>query len=190
MTTTTSKKRDTTRMLCEGAIMVALALVLGLTSKVFELPRGGSISLEMLPLFVFCVRWGMGSGFIACFAFSILQIFVQGAVTWGWQSIILDYILAFGVIGVAGLGHGHKYGIFWGSLLGAAARFIIHFISGITIYRIVAPTAVLGTTFDNPYLYSAVYNGSYIVADLILCLIIFALTYRPLRNYYTARDLR
>ena len=67
---------------------------------------------------------------------------------------------------------------------------MIHFISGITIYRIVAPTAVLGTTFDNPYLYSAVYNGSYIVADLILCLIIFALTYRPLRNYYTARDLR
>ena len=189
MTTTTSKKRDTTRMLCEGAIMVALALVLGLTSKVFELPQGGSISLEMLPLFVFCVRWGMGSGFIACFAFSILQIFVQGAVTWGWQSIILDYILAFGVIGVAGLGHGHKYGIFWGSLLGAAARFIIHFISGITIYRILAPTELFNATFTSPWMYSLAYNGSYVLIDTVLCLIVFGVLYRPLNRYLTGRDL-
>ena len=47
------------RMLCEGGVMIALALVLGLL-KVFELPQGGSISLEMLPLLFFCVRWGMG----------------------------------------------------------------------------------------------------------------------------------
>ena len=52
-----------------------------------------------------------------------------------------------------------------GSALGALARFLVHFISGITVYRIVAPTALLGTTFDNPYLYSAVYNGSYILVD-------------------------
>ena len=184
-----ARGRNTTRMLCEGAIMVALALVLGLTSKVFELPQGGSISLEMLPLFVFCVRWGMGSGFIACFAFSILQIFVQGAVTWGWQSIILDYILAFGVIGVAGLGHGHKYGIFWGSLLGAAARFIIHFISGITIYRILVPTEVLGTVFDDPTLYSIVYNGSYMLPNTILALVIAGLLYVPLKKFYVGADI-
>ena len=76
-------------------------LVLGLL-KVFELPQGGSVSLEMLPLLLFCVRWGMGGGLIACFAFGILQVFIQGAVSWGWQSILLDYVLAFGVIGVAG----------------------------------------------------------------------------------------
>ena len=58
------------RMLCEGGLMIALALVLGLL-KVFELPQGGSISLEMLPLLFFCVRWGMGGGFIACFAFGV-----------------------------------------------------------------------------------------------------------------------
>lgn len=91
------------RMLCEGGLMIALALVLGLL-KVFELPQGGSISLEMLPLLFFCVRWGMGGGFIACFAFGVLQVFIQGAVSWGWQSILLDYVLAFGVIGIAGLG--------------------------------------------------------------------------------------
>ena len=44
-------RTQTVRMLCEGAVMIALALVLGLL-KPFELPQGGSISLEMLPLFI------------------------------------------------------------------------------------------------------------------------------------------
>lgn len=121
MTTTSNQKSHLgVRMLCEGAIMIALSLVLGLL-KVFELPQGGSVSLEMLPLLLFCVRWGMGGGLIACFAFGILQVFIQGAVSWGWQSILLDYVLAFGVIGVAGLGKGKPGGIFWGSILGGAA---------------------------------------------------------------------
>ena len=185
----TRTRRQVTRMICEGAIMIALSLILGLL-KVFELPQGGSISLEMLPLFLFCVRWGVGSGFIACFAFGILQVFVQGAVSWGWASILLDYIVAFGVIGVAGFGRGHKYGIFWGSVLGGIARFIIHFISGITIYKIVAPTELFGTVFDNPVLYSVVYNGWYVVIDVVICLIIFGILYKPLNRYITGADLR
>ena len=184
-----TKTRKTTRMLCEGAIMIALSLILGLF-KVFELPQGGSISLEMLPLLLFCVRWGVGSGFIACLAFGILQVFVQGAVSWGWASILLDYVVAFAVIGVAGLGRGHKYGIFWGSVLGGVARFIVHFISGITIYKIVAPTEIFGTVFDNPALYSLVYNGSYVAIDVIICLIIFGIIYVPLKRYFTGEDLR
>ena len=183
--TTTSK---TTRMLCEGAVMIALALILGLM-KVFELPQAGSISLEMLPLLLFCVRWGVGNGFIACFAFGILQVFVQSAVSYGWASILLDYVVAFGVMGVAGLGRGRKNGIFWGSVLGGIARFIVHFISGITIYKIVAPTELFGTVFDNPVLYSIVYNGSYVGIDTVLCIIIFAVTYQPLRKYFTGEDI-
>ena len=183
---TASKK--TVRMLTEGGIMVALALVLGLL-KLYELPQGGSISLEMLPLFVFYIRWGFGYGLLACTAFGVLQVFVQGAVSYGWASILLDYILAFMPLCLCGLGKGKPGGIFWGSVLGAFGRFVIHFISGITIYRIVAPTEVLGTTFDNPYLYSAVYNGSYVLVDLILCLVIFALSYGALKRYYTAQDL-
>ena len=185
----TKTKKNTTRMLCEGAIMIALSLILGLF-KLFELPQGGSISLEMLPLLLFCVRWGVGSGFVACFAFGILQVFVQGAISWGWASILLDYIVAFGVMGVAGFGRGHKYGIFWGSVLGGVARFIIHFISGITIYKIVAPTEIFGTVFDNPVLYSIAYNGSYVAVDLIICLAVFAIVYKPLNKYLTGADLR
>lgn len=180
-------RRQTVRMLCEGAIMVALALVLGLL-KPFELPQGGSVSLEMLPLFLFIVRWGTGSSLICCFAFGILQVFVQGAVSYGWVSIILDYIVAFGVMGLGGAAKGK---IYLSSCLAAAARFIIHFISGITVYRILVPTELFNTTFTNPYLYSFAYNISYVGIDLILCLaIISAMCASPLRKYLQAEDLR
>ena len=116
------------QMLCEAGIMVALALVLGLL-KLYEFPQGGSISLEMLPLFVFCIRWGFGYGLIACTAFGVLQVFVQGAVSYGWVSILLDYIVAFMPLCLCGLGRGKPGGIFWGSALGALARFLVHFIS-------------------------------------------------------------
>ena len=157
-------RTQTVRMLCEGAVMIALALVLGLL-KPFELPQGGSISLEMLPLFLFIARWGMGSSLICCFAFGILQVFVQGAVSYGWVSIILDYIVAFGVMGLGGAAQGK---IYISSILAALARFIVHFISGITVYRIVMPTELFNTTFTNPYLYSFIYNGLYMIPEIIL----------------------
>ena len=178
-------KRQTVRMLCEGAIMIALALVLGLL-KPFELPQGGSISLEMLPLFIFIARWGMGSSLICCFAFGILQVFVQGAVGYGWVSIILDYIVAFGVMGLGGIAKGK---IYLSSVLASLARFIVHFISGVTVYRILAPTELFNTTFTNPYLYSLAYNISYVGIDLILCLVVItALMASPLKKYLKGED--
>ena len=179
-------KRQTVRMLCEGAIMIALALVLGLL-KPYELPQGGSISLEMLPLFFFIARWGVGGSLVCCFAFGVLQVFVQGAVSWGWVSIILDYIVAFGVMGLGGIAKGK---IYLSSVLAALARFIVHFISGITVYRILMPTELFNTTFTNPYLYSLVYNISYVGIDLTLCLaIIAALSATPLKKYLKGEDL-
>ena len=179
----------TTRMLTEGAILIALALILGLL-KLYEFPNGGAVSLEMLPLFLFCVRWGVGKGLLACLAFSVLQIFVQSAVGWGWVSMLLDYIVAFTVIAFAGLARGRKNGIFWGTVIGSLCRFLVHFISGITVYRIVAPTKLLGTTWDNPWLYSAVYNGTYMGIDMILCLVVFALLMKPMHQFLTGEDLR
>ena len=184
----TMTRKHTARMLAEAGILIALALVLGLL-KPYELPNGGSISLEMLPLFLFSVRWGVGPGLLACTAFGVLQPFFQPTVGYGWLSILLDYIVAPIPVGLAGLGKGKPGGIFWGSVLGTLGRFAVHFASGITIYRILAPTALLGTTFDNPYLYSAVYNGSFLGLDLILCLAVFALAYKPMHGYYLGEDL-
>lgn len=184
-----TKARLYTRMLCEGAIMVALALVLN-QLKIFRLPNGGSITLEMLPIFFFAVRWGVGPGLLAGFAFGLLQMFIDGAVAWGWQSLLLDYLVAFTPLGLAGLFKGKQWGIFAGTVLGSVVRFIVHFISGITIYAIVAPTELFNMTFTSPWMYSLAYNGSYMAIDMALCLVVFGLLYKPLKRYFLGTDIR
>lgn len=184
-----TKARLYTRMLCEGAIMVALALVLN-QLKIFRLPNGGSITLEMLPIFFYAVRWGVGPGLLAGFAFGLLQMFIDGAVAWGWQSLLLDYLVAFTPLGLAGLFKGKQWGIFAGTVLGSVVRFIVHFISGITIYAIVAPTELFNMTFTSPWMYSLAYNGSYMAIDMALCLVVFGLLYKPLKKYFLGADIR
>ena len=180
--------RTRTRMLCEGAIMVALAQILSYI-KIMELPNGGSLTPAMFPILLFAVRWGLKDGLLAGFVFGLLQLIFDGAYAWGWQSMLLDYLVAFPPLGLAGLFKGKKWGIFAGTVLGCLGRFIVHFISGITIYRIYAPTEVLGTVFDNPELYSVVYNGSYMLPNTILALAIAGLLYAPLKKFYVGEDI-
>lgn len=177
------------RMLCEGGMMIALALVLN-QLKLFRLPNGGSITLEMLPIFFFAIRWGVAPGLLVGFAFGLLQMFIDGAVAWGWQSLLLDYLVAFPPLGLAGLFRGREKGIFAGTVLGAAVRFVVHFISGITIYAIVAPTELFAITFTSPWMYSLAYNGSYMLVDTVLCLVVFGLLYKPLKKFFLGQDIR
>lgn len=181
-------KRTKTRALTEGAIMVALATALSYV-KLFELPQGGSVCIGMLPIFLYCIRWGWKDGFLASFAYGLLQLIFDGAYAWGPTSMLLDYLLAFAVLGVCGFFSGKKYGVFIGTVAGSFWRFVIHFISGVTIYRIYTPTEVFNHVFTNPYLYSLVYNGSYVAIDMALCLVIFAVLYVPLQKYITGQDL-
>ena len=172
--------RTRTRMLCEGAIMVALAQILSYI-KIMELPNGGSLTPAMFPILLFAVRWGLKDGLLAGFVFGLLQLIFDGAYAWGWQSMLLDYLVAFPPLGLAGLFKGKKWGIFAGTVLGCLGRFIVHFISGITIYRIYAPTEILGTVFDEPNLYSLAYNGSYMLPAGLL--------YAPLKKFYVGEDI-
>lgn len=176
------------RCLCEGAIMLALAMVLN-AIKIWRMPNGGSVDLSMLPVFFYCIRWGLGPGALMAFAFGLLQMFVDGAVAWGWQSMLLDYLVAFPPMALCGLFRRKEYGVFPGVVLGAFVRFIVHFISGITIYKILAPTELFNMTFTSPWMYSLVYNGSFMLVDTIACLIIFAIIYKPLNKYILAKDI-
>jgi len=167
--------------------MVAAATALSYV-KLLELPQGGSVCIGMLPIFLYCARWGCKESFLASFAYGLLQLIFDGAYAWGPTSMLLDYVLAYGVLGVACLFRKQKGGVYIGTVVGCLCRFLVHFISGITIYRIYEPTELFNTTFANPYIYSAAYNGSYMVIDLVLCLVITALLYRPLSRYFAPQE--
>ena len=176
--------------LCEGAVMVALAQVLSYL-KLLELPNGGSLTPAMFPILFFAVRWGLGKGLLAGFVFGTLQLIFDGAYAWGWQSMLLDYLVAFTPLGLAGLFKGKSWGIFPGTVLGCTVRFIVHFISGVTIYRIIEPTEILGLgVFDDAIVYSLVYNGVYMLPNMLLALVIAGVLFVPLKKYFAGQDLR
>ena len=104
-----TKSHLRTRMLCEGALMVALAQILGYL-KLAEAPNGGSITFAMFPIILFAVRWGLRPGLMAGFLFGLLQLIFDGAYAWGWQSMLLDYLVAFTPLGLAGLFRGKSWG--------------------------------------------------------------------------------
>ena len=179
------------RAICEGAIMVALAQVLSYITIFPHLPNGGSITLAALPLAIFALRFGLGKGLGACFAFGTLQLIFDGAYAWGWQSMLLDYLVAFTPLGLAGIFRGKAWGIFPGLFVGQAARFLVHFISGVTIYRIYEPTEIPGIgVFDDATLYSLVYNGCYMLPNILLSLAVAGLLFVPLKRFLSGSDLR
>ena len=182
------KPSISTRCLAEAAVLVAMAQILSYI-KLYQFPNGGSVTVATFPLILFAVRWGLKPGLLACFAYGALQLIFDGAYAWGWASMLLDYLLAFTPLGLAGLFQGRKWGIFAGAVVGCSCRFLIHFISGITVYRILVPTEVLGISFANPYLYSLAYNGSYMLANTVLALVISGALYVPLKRYILAQDL-
>ena len=181
-------KNNNLKMLAEGAVMLALALVLSFLT-LFRLPNGGSIDLAMVPILFFALRWGWKPGLLEGFLFGLLQVFVEGAVAWGWQSILLDFIVAYTPLGLAGLFKGQGKKIYLGILLGTFCRFIVHYISGVTIYAILVPTELFGVSSLNKWTYSLVYNGSYMLLDTVFCLLVFMLLYKPMYKYIQAEDL-
>ena len=190
MANNTNKSHLQIRALCEGALMVALAFVLSFV-KLWELPNGGSLTPAMFPILLFGLRWGVGRGLMAGFVFGLLQLIYDSAYAWGWQSMVLDYLLAFTPLGLSGLFRGKAWGIFPGTVVGCVCRFIIHYISGVTIYRIIEPTAVPGLgTFDNAHVYSLVYNGSYMLPNMLLALAIAGVLYVPLKKFLAGTDIR
>lgn len=187
-TTTNSHLRI--RALTEGAILVALGFVLSFV-KLYELPNGGSLTPAMFPILLYGLRWGLARGLGAGFLFGLLQLIFDGAYAWGWQSMILDYLLAFTPLGLAGLFKGKAWGIFPGTVIGCVGRFIVHYISGVTIYRIIEPTAIAGLgTFDNASVYSLVYNGSYMLPNMLLALILAGVLYVPMKKFFAGQDLK
>ena len=179
----------TLRALTEGAVFVAAAQVLSMI-KLFELPQGGSISLAMLPIFIYCARWGFGPGMLASFAFGTLHMLLSGAYAWGWQSILGDYIVAYSALGLAGLFHKQEKGFFTGAVAGSLGRFLVHYLVGVWVWGEYMPEEFFGMTMHTPWFYSLLYNLAYMIPNIVICLVAFALLYKPLGKYFRGEDLK
>ena len=186
---TPAKKSLTVRALCEGAILLAAAQALGYL-KFYELPQGGAVTLSLLPIFLYCSRWGFGPGMLVSFAFSLLQLFFDGAYAWSWQSILGDYLIGFTLLGFAGVFHSRKYGFFWGAILGSLLRFFSSYVTGATVWAEYMPDRFFGMTMTSPWIYSAIYNGFYTVLDLALVAVVGVLLWKPMGRYIRGLDLR
>lgn len=170
------------RALCECAIMLALSVVLSYI-KFFELPFDGSITLfSMLPVCLVAIKYGVKWGLGTAFCFSWFQILQGGVFGWGLtptmliSSLLLDYIVAYTVLGFAGMLRKKGY---WGMLGGITAvcamRFFVHFLAGVILWANFEQFEAFGQVIqNNPVLYSICYNGVYMLPETVLTVAVAA----------------
>ena len=178
-------KNSKIRMITEGAVSVALALALSYLKIPIGLAFGGfggSIDLVMIPLIIFAVRWGFAWGLGAGLVFGTIKYFIGSHGAISWVSIIFDYSVAYAFVGFAGLLRGKYKLLPLSALIGCAARFIIHYISGVTVYAQYMPEEFMGVTHMTPALYSLLYNGTYMLPNTILAVAICALLIGPVQK--------
>jgi thiamine transporter len=153
-----------TKIIAKGAVAVALSVILkDVLPPVIRLPQGGSVSAAgMVPLFWFSMKYGLRAGLEIGVIYGLVHMALGGYVINPVQAI-LDYPLAYAALGLSGLFR--KYPIV-GVGVGVVGRFLCHFISGIVFFAIYAPEGM------NPALYSAIYNGSYLIIEFIITSIV------------------
>lgn len=170
------------QIMTEAAMMIALATVLAYV-KLYELPFGGSITIEMVPLVLFSYRRGYKWGTLAAFTHSIIQCLVGFSnvlycSTFLMQvgCILLDYVLAFTALGTASFFFkkikNDTVRICLGTAIVGFIRFICSFLSGWIIWSAYTPEGMTS------FYYSLTYNGSYMIPNIIVGVIVMGLLTR------------
>ncbi len=146
------------KILAEMAIFTALATVLS-EIVVYVMPQGGSITLaSMVPILWLSLRRGPKVGVVTGIIYGFIQLMLLPYVIDPVQ-LLLDYPLAFGVLGLAGFFPKRPI---LGAVVGIGGRFLMHFIAGAVYWApIYAPNI-------DPIIYSSVYNGGYLLPELVI----------------------
>ncbi len=174
-----TKTNKAARILAESAIMIAFAIVLSLIN-IIKLPYGGAVTIaSMLPIAIVSYRHGTGWGLLASLVYAgIQQILGLSNLSYvtGWQSILavilLDYMIAFAVISLAGIFRkcikNQALSVITGCLFVALLRYACHVISGATVW------AGLSIPTEAALVYSFGYNATYMIPETIILLVIGA----------------
>lgn len=150
--------RLNTRAIVEAGVMIALATVLSFI-KVYQAPQGGSVTAgSMIPVLAVALRWGPRAGILTGIAYGFVQQLVEPFVVHPVQAL-LDYPVAFGMLGIAGFFQKRPL---LGVVLSIAGRFLSHVISGVVFFASFAPKGTPALT------YSLAYNGSYLIPEVLI----------------------
>ncbi len=165
-----TQKSTKVRALTEGAIMIAAATVLGYL-RIFRFPSGGSVDLALVPILVYCLRWGPKYSLLCCFVNGVLQYFLGGGIAISWQSMLLDYVVAYTLVFLCGFGAGRKLGWLWGTILGSLGRWVSLTLSGGLLWYMYMPETFLGMPMVDPWIYSMLLNGVLVVVVMAVDLV-------------------
>ena len=170
-----------TKKLTLSAMLTALAFALIMVSKLLPAPwtQGGYITIgSMVPIILVSIiidtKWGLLSGFV----FSLIQLMTDfymppATTTLSFIGVImLDYVIAFTVLGLAGyfvkLMGNKTWAIPLSGTIVTGLRYLMHVLSGLLIWGAFADT-------DCIPIYALIYNGSYMIPEMIITTVVLAL---------------
>jgi len=162
-----SAKKWNARMIAFGALAIALSFVLS-CFRLYRMPQGGSVTPgSMLPIMLFSATFGVGPGLAVGVVYGLLQYLQGGWFANVWQ-VLLDYILAFAALGLAGLARQlpKTWGLYAAMIIAALGRALSATLAGIMFWN-TAPWA------------SLVYNGTYLIPEIIICMVLAFLIAKP-----------
>lgn len=173
---------NTTKKITTSALMIALATVLMWASKLIPAPwlQGGSVTLaSMVPIIIIGIMFGTRWGLLASLAYSLIQM-MFGFYPPPTQTflnfvlvVLLDYVFAYGVLGLSGCFYAifkrFSFAMPLSGFIVTFLRYICHIVSGVLIWGVYADAG------QGVLAYSLIYNGSYMIPEIVITTIVLAL---------------
>ncbi len=177
-----SESESATQLLAEAIVFIALSAALN-SIKLYQLPYGGSVTLAgMVPVLWLSLRRGPVVGTYAGIVLGLVVMMIEPYLYYPAQ-VLLDYPIAFGALGLAGIFRKRPV---IGVGVGMLGRFISHFVSGVFFFSMYAKDWGMG-----PVTYSIAYNGSYLIPEFVVsAVIIYLLSKKKLLDFNLYPRLR
>ncbi len=170
-----TSKRWNAKAVAFAALSIALSYVLS-CFRLYRMPQGGSVTPgSMLPIMLFSAAYGVGPGVVVGVVYGALQYLQGGWFLNVWQ-FLLDYLLAYGALGLAGLAR--KLPKRWG--LYAAIVFA-------AVVRALSATLAGYMFWDTAFWASLVYNGTYLIPDTLICIVLALAVAKPVMKILQAK---
>lgn len=154
------------RTMVEVSLLVGAAVLLSFL-KLPSAAYGGSVSLDMLPIFILAFRHGGKMGMLGGALLGVIKLLISPFIIHPIQ-LLLDYPVPFMVLGVAGFGILRKHRVL-GVAVGSLLRYVTHVVAGVVFFAEYAPA---GTP---ALVYSLGYNASYLIPEAVLVALVIVL---------------